>query len=271
MLYKLELNRNDCVDDLWEKLSVKGFNPLYSTEEAHATFLYVEVSETLLADWETLAKSYPGCIQEDLPKTDWNAQWAIHAPGYKEGYAHIDLNEFGVNEIVRLIPGPGFGDLSHPTTHMMLQLISKYVNGKEVVDIGSGSGILTICALRLGAKEAFGIEIDHEALSHSSQNALLNNLSDVNFYEPHEDILESFSDETVALMNMIWSEQQVAYEAFCDKGGKAGIWITSGILTSEKERYLQWCLERRWTLKEHLEEGEWSSFVFEILEVQKGF
>ena len=53
---------------------------------------------------------------------DWHQQWELFAENFYDGKAHIDLSQFGGEETLLLLPGPGFGDLSHPTTYLMLQL-----------------------------------------------------------------------------------------------------------------------------------------------------
>jgi len=93
---------------------------------------------------------------------DWKEQWALFAPGFREGRAHLLLED---GEEIALQTGPGFGDASHPTTNLMLKEMagSGIVKGKVVFDIGCGSGILSVADGRLGAKEVFATDIDSEA------------------------------------------------------------------------------------------------------------
>ena len=78
---------------------------------------------------------------------------------------------------VKIEPGPGFGDASHPTTLLTLQLISRLVAGRDILDIGCGSGILSLSALALNAASVIGYDIAFEAILHSIQNAKLNGRS----------------------------------------------------------------------------------------------
>jgi len=83
-----------------------------------------------------------------------------------------------------LDPGLAFGTGSHPTTRLCLQWLEKNIHGDEsVLDYGCGSGILAIAAIKLGAKQAIGIDIDPQAIGASRQNAEQNNVS-VDFYLP---------------------------------------------------------------------------------------
>eukprot|EP00611_Tribonema_gayanum_P005503 TRINITY_DN14723_c0_g1_i1.p1 TRINITY_DN14723_c0_g1~~TRINITY_DN14723_c0_g1_i1.p1 ORF type:complete len:392 (-),score=121.29 TRINITY_DN14723_c0_g1_i1:697-1872(-) len=76
---------------------------------------------------------------------------------------------------IRLLEGDGWGNGEHPTTRMCLDFLEGAVTpGDTVVDYGTGSGVLSIAALALGARAAVGVDIDDEVLAHARQNLLLN-------------------------------------------------------------------------------------------------
>ncbi len=76
---------------------------------------------------------------------------------------------------VRIDPGMAFGTGTHPTTQLCMELAeTRILPGEPVIDIGCGSGILSIAALKLGAAHALGVDIEAEAVSASQQNAALN-------------------------------------------------------------------------------------------------
>ncbi|MBP9841141.1 MAG: 50S ribosomal protein L11 methyltransferase [Simkaniaceae bacterium] len=153
---------------------------------------------------------------------DWKKQWKFHAPNFKNGYAHLHPRECSP---FRLLPGPGFGDNSHPTTQLMLQLMPDLVKGKHVIDIGCGSGILSIAAAKMGALSVHGVDIDPLALTHARKNAELNNLT-ISFsthYNP--------SHDAIYLMNMIPLEQREAVRTLTPSLGS--LWLISGILSSQ--------------------------------------
>ncbi len=80
--------------------------------------------------------------------------------------------------------GMAFGTGTHPTTQMCLELVEDYFSsqvsntGTRVIDIGCGSSILSIAALKLGAERALGVDIDPEAIRASAENAVLNGVTD---------------------------------------------------------------------------------------------
>ena len=159
---------------------------------------------------------------------NWEEIWEIHSPFFKNGYGIVPLS----SELsFRLNPGPGFGDLSHPTTNLVLDLMKPLIKGKTVVDIGCGSGILSIAAKLLGAKEVYAFEIDPDAINHAEENFKINNLKIfLNKKPPSLDLI---------LINMISSEQRIALEQYPFIKQFPHTLLSSGLLVEEKERYLK--------------------------------
>ena len=139
---------------------------------------------------------------------DWNEQWELHAPHFKNGLAHVNLWDYGgPDKQFCMRPGAGFGDLSHPTTQLMLHLMPKHITS-PVIDVGCGSGVLSLAAKLRGAPDVYGIDIDEEALIHARKNAKHNDL-DCTFGETP---VKPFKHPLI-LMNMISSEQKVAWSS----------------------------------------------------------
>jgi ribosomal protein L11 methyltransferase len=80
---------------------------------------------------------------------------------------------------IRIDPGMAFGTGTHPTTQLCLELLETYTpKGDYVFDIGCGSGILSIAALKLGAAHAYGVDVEPEAIPASQKNATTNSVVD---------------------------------------------------------------------------------------------
>ena len=79
---------------------------------------------------------------------------------------------------IRLDPGLAFGTGTHPTTALCLEFIDGYsaITNQTICDYGTGSGILALAALKLGAKKAYAVDIDPQAITATQQNALLNEI-----------------------------------------------------------------------------------------------
>lgn len=242
--FVIALSPKVTVDKAWKRLSSFGAEFLFSEEESGIRKIYLKCDKDIL-DHSDIAQITPYTI----PDIDWNAQW--------EGKNELSLDSFGFpNKTILMSPGSGFGDLSHPTTTLVCQLMSGKVKGKKVLDIGSGSGILSFAALEMGAKEVVGVEIDPEAIEHAKKNAALNGM-DIHFYLPGH--LKNYRPD-IALMNMIYTEQQVAWESLSLKN--PCLIITSGILAEHKSKYLLWATSMGWKLQEIAQDGNWLGFVF---------
>ncbi|SFU45505.1 50S ribosomal protein L11 methyltransferase [Xenorhabdus koppenhoeferi] len=121
---------------------------------------------------------------EQLEDKDWEREWMDNfhpmlfgkrlwiCPSWREVPEPDAVN-------VMLDPGLAFGTGTHPTTSLCLQWLDGLeLEGKTVIDFGCGSGILAIAALKLGAKQAIGIDIDPQAIQASRVNAERNGVSD---------------------------------------------------------------------------------------------
>jgi ribosomal protein L11 methyltransferase len=225
---------------------------------------------------EPLCRAFPDvldgvfhCSSEIDWASQWAHGWALHGHQFQEGHVHLDLQALGFiasPPSIRLKPGPGFGDFSHPTTRLALQLLSKEAPGAYVIDIGSGSGILTLAAIALGANNAIGLEIDSGAIAHGQANAQLNRMEGrVTFLFPHSFShahLTANKDPLIVVMNMIHSEQLQAWASCHFLHGCGRTYITSGILQEERAQYLEQCQEWGWQLDKEIAEKGWLAFMF---------
>ena len=118
---------------------------------------------------------------EALPETDWEESWKDNYPPQQIGekltvvpYWLTETYEDGRLPVI-LDPGLTFGTGAHPSTRMVLEAMEETVKpGAVCLDLGSGSGILSIAALRLGAQRAIGIDIDPKAEDIARENAAYN-------------------------------------------------------------------------------------------------
>ena len=116
-----------------------------------------------------------------LPQEDWETSWKEHFHPLRIGKNIIicpTWREFDVSTsdvLINIDPGMAFGTGHHPTTRMCLELLEDTISGGEaVIDVGCGSGILSIGAIKIGAKSSVGIEIDSKAAQVARENCMLN-------------------------------------------------------------------------------------------------
>ena len=116
-----------------------------------------------------------------LAQVDWEESWKENYPPQEVGetlvvlpYWLADADTKGRKPVI-LDPGLTFGTGAHPSTQMVMEAMEKTVTpGTACVDLGSGSGILSIAALRLGAKSAIGVDIDPKAEDIARENSSYN-------------------------------------------------------------------------------------------------
>ena len=123
-----------------------------------------------------------------LAETDWEESWKENYPPQEVGQALVVLpfwlaeDYAGSRKQVILDPGLTFGTGAHPSTQMVMEAMERaVVPGVRCLDLGSGSGILSITALRLGGEKAVGVDIDPKAEDIARENAGYNGFADPAF------------------------------------------------------------------------------------------
>jgi len=141
-----------------------------------------------------------------------------------------------------LDPGLAFGTGSHPTTRLCLRwLDSNLQGGENVLDYGCGSGILAIAAMKLGAAHATGVDVDFQAVSASRDNAIANQIGNVQFYLP-DDAPQSSYDLVIA--NILTNPLRLLAPLLAKATRSGGQIVLSGILEEQAQEvmsiYQQW-------------------------------
>ncbi|ORM66042.1 50S ribosomal protein L11 methyltransferase [Pantoea rwandensis] len=157
---------------------------------------------------------------------------------------------------VMLDPGLAFGTGTHPTTSLCLTWLDGLdLQGKTVIDFGCGSGILAIAALKLGAAQAIGIDIDPQAIQASRDNAERNGVSErLSLYLPHQQPENLLADVVVAnILAGPLRELAPLISVLPKAGGHLGL---SGVLASQAEGVCEAYIER-FTLDPVAEKEEW--------------
>ncbi len=265
------------LDEAWQALEDSGCRLLYS-EQDDAAQQIIGYLPPASGTAQLLAKHsfIQSIVNAPLPSIDWDAQWAAHGLNYRDGMLHIDMQDFAPGcllthmpsgqwpSVLKLKPGPGFGDLSHATTRLVLKLMHGRMAGQAVIDVGCGSGILALAALSLGAASVCGIDIEAAALVHAEANCRLNGMQGhISFGQPADcRALVPTTKPLVILMNMIHSEQRQAWQSLAAMHGQVGLAITSGILREQEAEYLKGCATWGWRLLAKMEEEGWLGFVF---------
>lgn len=219
---------------------------------------------TLKKDIESqnLGKSEIYLIDDKDWKNNWKSFYETQEIGGKlvikptwEEYENKDNRH-----IIKLDPGMAFGTGGHETTRMCLEKLEKYIKINDtVLDIGCGSGILSIASKFLGAKKVIGTDLDPKAIEISKENAKLNDVS-VDFLVSN--LFENINESGNLIIANIIAEIVVLLIEDLDKYlFEDGYFICSGII-SEKSHLVEDALELKgYKILEKSIDNEWVCIV----------
>lgn len=230
-----------------------------------------EITSVLeFAKGERLISEY-SIQKEIIEDKNWNADYEknvkvieitdriVIKPTFKEYVA--DSNKI----VITIDPKMSFGTGEHETTKLMVRMIEKYIHQNDfVLDVGSGTGILAITAVLLGAKNAIGIDNDEWCLINGKENVAINLLEDkveIRQAEIHQ-IKEKDFDLIVANINKHILIEIAPYLRLKIK--ETGKLIISGLLKSDIEDIVSKFLLHNFVMIEKIELGDWASIVFSV-------
>ncbi|MBD9116765.1 MAG: 50S ribosomal protein L11 methyltransferase [Clostridiales bacterium] len=206
----LEQNRQywDYVDEaLAEKMQNISQIRLYIEQDSRAPERIAQLKSELAAFRAQNPDTDLGSLEvtlQNLKEEDWEESWKDNYPPQEIGERIVVLPYWLAEEPthrlkVILDPGLTFGTGAHPSTQMVMEVMENVVKpGFHCLDLGSGSGILSIAALRLGAESAIGIDIDPKAEDIARENAAYNG-----FAAPAFTALTGNVTEDTALMDAL--------------------------------------------------------------------
>ena len=200
-----------------------------------------------------------------IPEQDWGENWkrffkpvqVTSKLWVKPPWSRIRLKRDQIP--IDITPGMAFGTGTHASTHLCIQALEERIKKKElsVLDVGTGSGILSIVAAKLGAKEVWGIDIDGAAVENARENVGLNHVSDiVKIREGSIGDLQKKFDVVVA--NIDLKSLKRMKRSLLNHLKDHGVLILSGLLEGEKEGLREYYLETgllQWI--KDAQEGEW--------------
>lgn len=158
--------------------------------------------------------------------------------------------------VIEIDPGMAFGTGTHETTSLCMKLLENHLEvGDQVLDVGCGSGILSIAASLLGASKVLGVDIDPEAVRVSKENVDLNGVPVTIMYGDLTKGIEFKGDIVVANL-MADLVMMLSKDVAKHLKGKS-IYISSGILVEKKEVVSAAIMEAGFHITEILEDGEW--------------
>lgn len=166
-------------------------------------------------------------------------------------------------KVLNIEPGLAFGTGSHPTTKLCLETLEKYVkSGDSVLDIGCGSGILSIACLLLGAESAFGVDIDSLAVKTAVQNAEKNGFGPDKFTAVQGNLSDKVKGKyNIVVANIVADIIMEFNKSVGDFLEDSGVYITGGIIDTREDEVLCSFAANGFEVIERFEEKGWLVFV----------
>ena len=175
--------------------------------------------------------------------------------------------------VVHIDPGTAFGTGSHETTRLCIAGLKKYIRedgSSEVLDAGCGSGILSIIAMKLGAKKVYGIDIDGLAVKASIDNLTLNGIDADSFEIVKGDVIgdEAFAKSVASIGQYDIVVANILADVIIPLSGvirpfmkENAVFITSGIIDMKEEAVKKALIKNGFEIIEVTHMGEWVSIV----------
>nr|WP_272893601.1 50S ribosomal protein L11 methyltransferase [Heyndrickxia oleronia] len=209
----------------------------------------VSISEVNEEEWATAWKKYynPVKISEKF----------TIVPTWEE-YEPVSSDEL----IIELDPGMAFGTGTHPTTVMCIQALERTVKEADsVIDVGTGSGVLSIAAAMLGAGKVTALDLDEVAVQSARLNVKLNKVQSVVTVSKN-DLLQGMDGQVDVVVSNILAEVIMSFTDDVAKAVKmGGYFIASGIIQQKKDQVKDAMIASGFTIEETIIMEDWVAFI----------
>jgi len=232
-------------------LQEPGHLEAYIPEERFET----RILEELLSRWQL---SY---TRQALPERNWNEEWEKNFQPVVVGQFCAIRASFhapvpGVQHELVITPKMSFGTGHHATTHMMIQAMQGLeLNGRTVLDFGTGTGVLAILAEKLGAKEVVAIDNDPWSIGNAGENIAENHITRVRL-ERMDTLPEGLLFDVI-LANI---NKHIILKELSSMGQhlkKGGVICLSGLLDEDFQDIENESLKNDLPISQRLDEGNW--------------
>ncbi|MBI5214335.1 MAG: 50S ribosomal protein L11 methyltransferase [Ignavibacteriae bacterium] len=195
---------------------------------------------------------------------NWNEQWEQTIQPIEIGNRLVikpswsDYQNVHNRIVICIDPKMSFGTGYHETTRLTLLLLTKYLKqNSTILDVGTGTGVLAIAGIKLGAISAVGIDIDEWSIDNAKENVVLNNVHTVVQIQQNEiqDLpLTTFDIITANLTLNTNIDLMKYFQSFLSNNG---ILLLSGLLLVDRTKMIESLLNNQFEVLEELTENEW--------------
>ncbi len=216
-------------------------------------------------------------LTKELAEEDWAENWKKYYEPARITHdltivpSWTDYQASASEKIIKLDPGMAFGTGTHPTTKMSLFALEQVLRGGEtVIDVGTGSGVLSIASSLLGAKNIYAYDLDDVAVRVAQENIDLNKNTD-NIQVSTGDLLKGVTVQSDVIVANILADILIhltddAFHLLKDQG----YLIMSGIISEKLDLVLNSAQESGLFLETHMTQGEWHALIFKKTDDMSG-
>ena len=220
------------------------------------------------ADFGTLALTVT--VHDD---SEWKDNWKEYFKPAKVGKTIVvkpTWEEYEAKEgerVIELDPGMAFGTGTHETTSLCIRLMEDYLApGMNVLDVGSGSGILSIAAAKLGASDVLAVDIDPVAVEISGENIELNGTSSIAKAQ-YGDLTKGIDYKADIVVANLMADLVMMLSGDVPAHMKdGGVYISSGILVEKEEVVSKAIVDAGFKIVEIKEDGMWCAIAAKLAE-----
>ena len=203
-----------------------------------------------------------------IKDSDWENSWKDYFDILNIGEKFVIVptwREYENEEnkyVINIDPGMAFGTGGHETTSLCIKNLEKYVKPHDdIIDVGCGSGILSIAASYLTDGEIKAVDLDKLAVDVSRENFALNNLENRIAVEEASLLTKETKKYNVIVANILAHIIELMLDDAYKLLEDGGYYITSGIIEEKKDELLEKMLKRGFKLVEETSDNGWYSFV----------
>lgn len=205
-----------------------------------------------------------------INEADWENEWKNHFHNFKVGknffivpsWEFDDVNIKDEDKVIKIDPGMAFGTGDHATTSLCLTLMEDIIkDDDEIIDVGTGSGILSIGAYLLGAKRIKATDIDELSLQVSKENFELNDCSDIIEVESADLLTNEDGKYDVVVANILAHVIDLMIEDAQKTIKDSGHFIASGIITEKRDSIVEHMERVGFKIENVLEQDGWVAIL----------
>ena len=277
-LYKYDYLKDEIIDIARQGNGVVTIT-LYFTDDEEGRLQLKEAQDVLGSLKSEYGTGLDFSASETGDDSEWLYKWQEHFKPTKVGERIVvkpgweDYKAAEGELVIEMDPGMAFGSGLHETTSMCIRALEKHLGGSSqngydpsryplmVLDVGTGTGILAMAAVLLGADDALGIDIDDEAVRVATENISKNGLADKIQIKKGDLMAGVDYRPDMIVANLMADLVMMLSPAAAEQIRPGGIYITSGILDIKEEIVKQAVTDAGFDIIEVLADGEWRAIV----------